>query len=424
MSSEPSLENPFRAWEDLLRNDPFVPNEHAISWCQVLALIAATIHLSRWIKQSFPLCLQMWKHPFERILSLPRRWHENMGNSATYVTFLASEIIFLVSMPFMCLFRVIVYVGIPVSAFYGTPVPFFSEEPPLTLTISMIVLWILVLHAFDLVATSFFSRFQNDKPNKVWFYGGRLGLLMAFFGALCFSGYTAELAKLQNRIQYVGPVRLSHIAMYYKDDSAESQAHKVSSDSETEYPYVYASWTAEWGSSWACPNLPEDHWCQARQTACHQIACYHSECSDSEIDLSKAMTRECLNMISLHWSDGAYDSSKTFDRHVSPRQDGRHWPTMLAYANCETCEIYGGTRTGYAQAQELLHNLPYAQRLRGYGIPLFLGGWILAGAAFTWNLFVSRRPGNFAAVMTNRYDFTMGDGDLELEVVPTMNPDA
>ena len=37
---------------------------------------------------------------------------------------------------------------------------------------------------------------------------------------------------------------------------------------------------------------------------------------------------------------------------------------MLAYANCATCEIYGGTRTGYLHAQELMRNLPYAQAVK------------------------------------------------------------
>ena len=418
--SETSSENPFEAWETLI-NDPFVPNKYATPFYQVLALTAAAIHLIPWVKQVYPHCLQMWKIPVQRFLSLPRRWHERNSATNVTVTLLASEIVFLLLLPCLLLFPVLLYVGLPVSVFYGAPLSFFSEEAPLALTIYVIVLWILVLHACDLVATSYFSHFENEKPNKVWLHEGRLGLLMAFFGALCLSGYTAELAELQNRIQYVGPVRLSHIAMYYKDDSEESRAHQVSSDSEAEHPYVYAAWTAEWGSSWACPNMAQDHWCQARQTACHHTACYHSECSESEIDLGKAMTRECLNMISLHWSDGAYDSEKTFDRHVSPRQDGHHWPTMLAYANCETCEIYGGTRTGYSQAQELLRNLPYAQRLRGYGIPLLLAGWILSGVAFTWSLFVSKRAGDFAVVSASSDEFTMGDGDLELEAVPPVN---
>jgi len=426
MSSETSIENPFQVWEDL-SHDPFVPYHQAVLWCRILALIAAIIHLFPRIKQSYPVWLKTWKHPFERLVSLPRRWRENTGNSTTWtcVTFLTLEIIFLLCMPFVCLLPVLAYVGLPVSVFYAAPLPFFSDKPPFHLTIVMIVLWILILHAADFITSMpFCSRPEIAKSNTFWFHVGRLGILMAFFGALCFLGYSTELAKLQNRIQYVGPVRLSHIAMYYKDDSVESQAYHVSSDSEIEYPYVYASWTAEWASSWAYPHMPEDHWCQARQTACQHNACSNSKCSDSEIDLSMAMTRECLNMISLHWSDGAFDSTKTFDRHVSPRQDGLHWPTMLVYANCETCDIYGGTRTGYLPAQELLSNLPYAQRLGDYGVPLLLGGWIMAGAACIWNSFFDKHRINFLAVMTNSYDSTMGDRDLELQTVATVNPDA
>lgn len=372
------------------------------------------------------MCAQMWKDPLQRFMSLSVHFqNRNSVTTSTNFAWIAWEVIFVSFLPCSLIFPILVYLGLPASVIYGAPwTLFFSDyaDASPSLTALTIVLWIVSLHGLDLLASSLMPKFENEKPHKVWQLVGRLGLLMAFFGALCMSSFTGELAQLDAQIQYVGPVRLSHIAMYAHDGS-QSSTQETAADGVTKYPYVYASWTAEFGASWACPHMKnaDNHWCQVRQKACHHTACYKAKCSESEIDFSMAMTRECLNMISLHWTDGAYDSTLSFDRHVSPREDGKHWPSMTAYANCETCEIYGSTRTGYAQAQELLRNLPYAKRLRGYGISLLISGWLLSGATFVWVLLfsTSRNAMDDFIVLENSGagEFDLADGDLELEVV-------
>ena len=412
MSPNSSTENPFLAWEDL-RND-FLSQSWSMTVFQILALTAATLHFIPWIRQVCPLVKQMWKEPLQRFLASPQRWRDMRQNSVVDVSALVTEISFLLVFPGIMLFPFAVYIGLPVFVLYGAPLPFFvHDDSRFSLTFSVIVLWILLLHALDMVMTYWIPRFDNEKPSKVWLRFGRLGLLTAFFGALSLWAVAKEMNQIDSAIQYVGPVRLSNIALYYHDGSDTNPGHPSMSDGEGSYPYVYASWTAEWGAHWACPHLPGDHWCQVRQTACHHTTCYHSECPKSAVDLSYSMTRECLNMISLHWSDGAYDSTQTFDRNVSPRQDGKHWPTMYAYANCDTCEIYGGTRTGYSAAADLLGNLPQVERFQSFGLALLVLGWTSSALALVWTLVLPSSRIEFDAVPLSSGD----TGDLELEVV-------
>jgi hypothetical protein len=126
------------------------------------------------------------------------------------------------------------------------------------------------------------------------------------------------------------------------------------------------------------------------------------------------ITRECLNKISLHWSDAAIDSDQSFDPTVSPRND-RRWPSILAYANCQTCEIYGDTQTGYSNGESLLQNLPYAESLRGFGLSLCFAGWCGFFLALATGLVRRQNQDAFAAVATT--DQAAVEGDLELEEV-------
>jgi hypothetical protein len=410
MRSDSSTDNPFNTWERL-NNDSLLSPVAGVSVFAGLGFLAATIHAFPWLQAVYPLCLQMWRDPLKRLLSLKSRFSENRSlPNGPWRAFLVSEIAYLLLSPFLLLFPMFVYVGLPVSAVYGTPLPFFQDAAPRQLGVYAIFLWIATLHVLDTIA----HVYRHAKSVHQVFHIRRLGLLMAFFGALCLTAYHGELARVKDTIQYVGPVRLSNIAMYYDDMSGKNPSNNAMADGEDNYPYVYASWTAEWGSTWACPAADDAQWCQVRQKSCQHTACYQAECSQSEIDLSMMFTRECLNKISLHWSDAAFDSDHSFDPHVSPRDD-RHWPSILAYANCQTCEIYGDTQTGYSKGEALLQDLPYAESLHLFGLSLCFAGWFGVLLALASGLVRRQNQDAFVSVATTEQGAV--EGDLELEEV-------
>lgn len=437
--SSSTTDNPFSTWQAQQNNDLVLRIPMTSLFFTGLAVAAAVIHVYPWIKHVYPFCLKIWRVPVERLASLPRRWREetttNRDSCSFDVAFFASEAVFLLLFPFMLLFPLIVYIGLPVSVYYGTPATFLIVDSTSSLDVWVVFLWILALHGVDVAAWAWMCHRgkPNKSKNKVVRSLGRFGLLLSFLGAVALSNYAKEMQRLHDKIQYVGPVRLSHIAMFYNDGTGDDNNAATTSDEQNaKPPTVFATWTAEYGSSWACPHQP-DRWCQVRQSACHHTVCLEAPCSDSAIDLSSAIARECLNHISLNWEqDAAYNSNETFDRKVSPCDDGRRWPSIHAYADCDSCEIFGDSRSssGYNNG-DVVKSLPYAQKLRRMGLPLYVLGCLLFLAAWVRDCWSSLSSSNgrqdskdFDHIDTNDSDImddsttSNVEGDLELEFVP------
>lgn len=145
--------------------------------------------------------------------------------------------------------------------------------------------------------------------------------------------YAAHL-RTRDAQDYYGKMRVTSARYEQRVESHSS----TSKNKHTTYTHYYETiFTVDWGYEWACPSPYEPSGykvCSASTlTSCTVQICGDSSCSDRKIQRALKETMECSSKVfdpTLNYTE--------YNPKIGPSQDV-DWPNVLAYGDCDTCEV-------------------------------------------------------------------------------------
>ena len=153
------------------------------------------------------------------------------------------------------------------------------------------------------------------------------------------------------KYEYVGPMRLTKVPkLYYGNETYDYgnllelfpclEAHADPCPGGViEQPSVVVTLEIGWGTTWGCRSTKNsDRWNTnwPRWNPCTTFVCREDGFSTCDCHAEKASawnaSEQCIqNAFNL----SLLEQNATFDRHQSPWEDERNWPTLPRYGNCD-----------------------------------------------------------------------------------------